>query len=65
MKQKSKQVNSKIRLLLEHRFYQLAKEANRYIVKNGNEPTLGNPTEEKQNESEEFIDYSKIFVGTL
>ena len=29
---------------------------NRYIVKNGNEPTLGNPTEEKQSELEEFID---------
>lgn len=40
---------------LENRFYQLAKEANRYIVKNGNEPTLGNPTEEKQSELEEFI----------
>jgi len=36
-----------------------------YIVKNGNEPTLGNPTEEKQSELEEFIDYSKILVGTL
>ncbi|WP_295252514.1 GIY-YIG nuclease family protein [uncultured Catenibacterium sp.] len=50
---------------LENRLYQLAKEANRYIVKNGNEPTLGNPTEEKQSELEEFIDYSKILVGTL
>lgn len=40
---------------LENRFYHLAKEANRYIVKNGNEPTLGNPTEEKQSELEEFI----------
>lgn len=50
---------------LEHRFYQLAKEANRYIVMNGNEPTLGNPTEEKQSELEEFIDYSKILVVTL
>lgn len=38
---------------------------NRYIVKNGNELTLGNPTEEKQSELEEFIDYSKILVGTL
>lgn len=36
-----------------------------YIVKNGNEPTLGNPTEEKQSELEEFIDYSKTLVGTL
>lgn len=32
---------------LEHRLCQLAIEANRYDVKNGNAPTPGNPSEEK------------------
>ncbi|GEN82869.1 hypothetical protein SLU01_11810 [Sporosarcina luteola] len=39
--------------------------AGRYIVKNGNEPTSGNITEEKESELEEFIDYAKLVMGTL
>jgi hypothetical protein len=50
---------------LEHRFCQLASEANRYEVKNGNDPTPSNPSEEKQSELEDFIDYARIIVGTL
>ena len=50
---------------LEHRFCQLANEANRYEVKNGNDPTPGNPSEEKKSELEDFIDYAKVIVGTL
>lgn len=50
---------------LENRFCNLATEAKRYIVKNGNDPTLGNITEEKESELEEFIDYAKIVMGTL
>lgn len=50
---------------LENRFYQLACQINRFIVKNGVEPTLGNVTEEKESELEEFIDYAKIVIGTL
>lgn len=50
---------------LEHRFCQLANDANRYIVKNGNDPNPGNPSEEKISELEDFIDYSKDVVGTL
>lgn len=50
---------------LENRFCSLATEAKRYIVKNGNEPTSGNITEEKESELEEFIDYAKIVMGTL
>lgn len=50
---------------LENRFCGLASEANRYIVKNGNDPTPGNITEEKESELEEFIDYAKIIMGTL
>lgn len=50
---------------LENRFCNLAMEANRYEVKNGNDPTLGNVTEEKESELEEFIDYARIIMGTL
>ena len=39
---------------LENQFTQLAKNANRYIVKNGNEPNPGNITEEKESELEEL-----------
>lgn len=50
---------------LENRFYSLATEANRLIIKNNNEPTLGNITEEKESELEDFIDYCKIVLGAL
>lgn len=50
---------------LENRFCAMATAAKRYIVKNGNEPTIGNVTEEKESELEEFIDYAKIVMGTL
>lgn len=50
---------------LENRFCSLATETKRYIVKNGNEPTSGNITEEKESELEEFIDYAKIVMGTF
>jgi hypothetical protein len=50
---------------LEHRFTSLAMEAKRYTIKNGNNPTPGNVTEEKENELEEFLDYAKIVMGTL
>lgn len=50
---------------LENRFTNIAKEKERYVVKNGNDPTPGNITEEKESELEEFIDYAKIIMGTL
>lgn len=50
---------------LENRFANMAIAANRYVVKNGNDPTPGNITEEKESELEEFIDYAKIVMGTL
>lgn len=50
---------------LEHRFCSLASEANRYSVKNGNDPNPGNRTQETESELEEFIDYAKIVMGTL
>ncbi len=50
---------------LENRFCKLAGQAKRYEVKNGNDPSPGNPTEEKVCEMEEFIDYAKVIVGVL
>ena len=50
---------------LENQFTQLAKNANRYIVKNGNDPNPGNITEEKQSELEEFIDNAKVVMGIV
>lgn len=50
---------------LENRFCGLALAAKRYAVKNGNDPTHGNITEEKESELEEFADYARIVMGTL
>ena len=50
---------------LENRFCTMAKEANRYLVKNLNDPTPGNITEEKESELEEFVDFAKIVIGSL
>lgn len=50
---------------LENRFCNLAIDAKRYIVKNGNDPAPGNITEEKESELEEFIENAKIVMGTL
>jgi hypothetical protein len=50
---------------LENRFCAMAVDAKRYVVKNGNDPTLGNITEEKESELEEFIDNAKLVMGTL
>lgn len=50
---------------LESQFTKLASESERYVVKNGNEPSQGHVTEEKESELEEFIDYAKIVIGTL
>lgn len=50
---------------LEHRFTGMAKSAGRYVVTNGNDPSMGAPTEEKQAELDEFIDYAHIVIGAL
>lgn len=50
---------------LENRFCNLALQANRYEVKNSNDPTPGNITEEKESEMEEFVDNAKVIMGTL
>lgn len=50
---------------LENKFTQLAKEAGRYIVKNGNDPNPGNVTEEKESELDEIIENTLMIIGTL
>lgn len=50
---------------LENSFCNLARDAERYMVKNSNDPTPGHITEEKKSELEEFIDNSRIIMGTL
>ncbi|MBR1944960.1 MAG: GIY-YIG nuclease family protein [Alphaproteobacteria bacterium] len=50
---------------LENRFCNMALEAKRYDVKNGNDPTPGNITEEKESEMEEFINHAKMIMGAL
>ena len=50
---------------LENRFCNLALEVDRYSVKNGNDPSPGHITEEKESELEEFIENAKLIMGTL
>lgn len=50
---------------LENKFTNLAIEADRYNVKNGNEPNPGTVTEEKESELLEFMEYSKLVMGVL
>lgn len=50
---------------LENRFFNLAKDAKRYNVKNNVDPTFGHVTEEKESELEEFIEYAQIVMGTF
>lgn len=50
---------------LEHKFYILAKEANRYLIKNENVPTKSSISEAEEAELEEFIHNARIIIGTL
>ena len=50
---------------LENRFCGMALSAKRYNVKNGNDPTHGNITEEKESEREEFVDFARLIMGVL
>ena len=47
---------------LENKFYNEAKKAERCIIKNRNEPSIGNPSEEEEAEMDEFIEYVKLLV---
>lgn len=50
---------------LENYFCNLAKEANRYIVKNGNDPMVGNISEEKKSTLEEFVYHASLILSAL
>lgn len=50
---------------LENRFCNMAIEANRYVVKNGNEPNPGNISEEKKADMETFAENAELLIGTL
>ncbi|MDR1742058.1 MAG: GIY-YIG nuclease family protein, partial [Synergistaceae bacterium] len=50
---------------LENQFCNIAKKADRYVVKNDNDPSPGHVTEEKKCELEGFVDNAKIVMGTL
>ncbi len=50
---------------LENRFCNMAQEAGRYLVRNGNDPNPGNPSEETVSEMEDFIDYTALVVGVM
>lgn len=49
---------------LENQFTTLVKQGSYHLL-NGNEPNLGNITEEKESELSEYIDYAKMIVGVL
>ena len=50
---------------LENKFTNMARQTGRYVVKNGNDPNVGNFTEEKESELLEYIDFSQIIMGVL
>lgn len=50
---------------LESRLYSIATEAQRFVIKNSNTPTLSSISESDQAEMEEFIEYIKIMINTL
>lgn len=50
---------------LENAFYNQAIQAGRMKITNGNDPSPGKVTEEKQAELDEFISFAKIAIGSL
>jgi hypothetical protein len=50
---------------LENCFCKLAIDIKRYEIKNNNDPTAGNITEDKKHVLEVFVEYAKIVMGTL
>ena len=50
---------------LENKFCNMAIEASRCVVKNGNDPSPGNLTEEKIGELEEHIEFTKLILGAI
>lgn len=50
---------------LENHFFKDALEAQRYSIKNANEPFLGSVTEERESEIREFEEKAKLLIGVL
>lgn len=50
---------------LENKFCNMSIASGNFKVKNVNDPTLGNITEEKESELEEFADYAELILGVL
>ena len=50
---------------LENKFVEKIKLAERYILKNQNEPNIGNVTEEKESELVEVLSNSEMIIGVL
>lgn len=50
---------------LENKFCKLAIDTNRYEVKNGNDPSPGNITEEKESEMDHFIENTRLIMWAL
>jgi len=50
---------------LENRFYNLAKEANRYKVNNKRVPSAGNASVEKKSELSEFVKYAMLVIKLM
>jgi len=50
---------------LESRLFELASDAGRYEIQNGNRPTRSSISESDQAEMEEFIEYIRMLVNTL
>lgn len=50
---------------LENAFYKLAKEANRYEIKNENLPSKGNMTKQQISSMLKFIEMTKKIIGTI
>lgn len=50
---------------LENALYNQAAAAGRVLVVNGNDPSAGNVTEEKQAELDEFISFAQLAIGSL
>ena len=50
---------------LESRLYEIAKDADRYLIENSTKPTKSNISEPDQAEMEEFIDNLLLIVNTL
>ena len=50
---------------LEHKFYNQALAAGRYEIKNGNDPSPGNITEEKKSEMDEYAANAELILNAL